>query len=199
MTVRDRAPDLGQRYRNLKFYAPLKRALNPMLVGKTRPPIPAPHPPAWIGGPSTNPGYPCCSPFPSSSGAAPRPPSAPSPGAPRLRSRGGRRKQRLAVGVAHNVADRYSPGAAGRREAARCVGHSGEMCAAALHLSLPDEASDFAVGLPLHSPCHLLPEPRQRRLPAFGLELLRMLRGQLRRELRSLPAGCFVAARCVAR
>ena len=38
--------------RNLKFYASLKRALNRVLVGKTRPPIQAPpaYPPAWIGG-----------------------------------------------------------------------------------------------------------------------------------------------------
>jgi hypothetical protein len=31
MTVRDRALELGKRHGNLKFYAPLKRALLPVL------------------------------------------------------------------------------------------------------------------------------------------------------------------------
>ena len=73
---------VGQRHGNLKFYAPFKRALNLLLVRRTRPPIPAPHPtpPVGLEAPFHRlivgelrialgyPGY-RCSPFLSSSGS----------------------------------------------------------------------------------------------------------------------------------
>jgi hypothetical protein len=107
-------PPVGQRHGNLKVYAPLKRALNLLMVGRTRPPIPAPHPtpPVGLEAPSHRllsvsfalrwaiPAILVAHPSPAAPAAArccwrsaaPRPASAPSPVAPRPRCRASTRR-----------------------------------------------------------------------------------------------------------